>query len=141
ERRLQMRERWAELFTAFDVMLMPVQPRAAIVHDHSMPQWAREVEIDGVTRPYLDLFTWIAPAGVAYLPAAVVPAGVDRDGLPIGVQIVGPFLHDRTVLAAARTISELLGGCPRPTSAAGSVGPPESQARASSISAISAESS
>ena len=121
ERRLQIRERWRQFFEQYDVMLMPVQPRGAIPHDHSRPQWGREVDIGGVTRPYLDLFGWTGPAGAGFLPATVVPAGLGDDGLPIGVQIVGPFLHDRTTLHAARLISEVVtdnqewvAGCPRP---------------------------
>jgi amidase len=114
ERHLQIRERWAEFFTDVDAILLPVHPRAAIPHDHSEPQWGRTVEIDGIRKSYMDLFPWIAPAGVGYLPATVVPIGTDDDGLPIGVQIVGPFLHDRTTLQVARHISALRGGCPRP---------------------------
>lgn len=114
ERRLQLRERWAEFFQRYDAILLPVHPRPAIPHDHSDPMWARSVEIDGVERPYLELFTWIAPAGVGFLPATVVPVGMSADGLPIGVQIVGPYLHDRTTLRLAAIIAELCGGCPRP---------------------------
>jgi amidase len=114
ERRLQLRERWREFFERYDVILLPVQPRGAIPHDHSMPQWGRTVDIDGLERPYLDLFAWTGPAGAGFLPATVVPVGLGDDGLPIGVQIVGPYLHDRTTLAVARRISELRGGCPRP---------------------------
>jgi amidase len=86
-----------------------------------MPQFARTVLIDGVERPYLDLWKWIAPAGVGSLPATVVPVGMSSDGLPIGVQIVGPFLHDRTTLQLARLVSALMAernawptACPRP---------------------------
>jgi amidase len=118
ERRLQIRERWREFFADHDVILLPVQPRGAIAHDHSEPQWSRTVEIDGVERPYLDLFGWTGPAGAGMLPATVVPAGTGDDGLTIGVQIVGPYLHDRTTLQAARLVSELAGGCPRPAIAA-----------------------
>jgi len=114
ERRLQIRARWEEFFTGYDAILLPVHPRAAIPHDHSEPQWGRRVDIGGADRSYLDLFSWIAPAGVAYLPATVVPVGLGGDGLPIGVQIVGPYLHDRTTLRLADIISELCGGCPRP---------------------------
>jgi amidase len=114
ERRLQLRERWREFFDRYDVILLPVQPRGAIPHDHSEPQWDRRVEIDGVDRPYLDLFGWTGPAGAGFLPATVVPAGLGDDGLPIGVQIVGPYLHDRTTLQAARHLARLGGGCPRP---------------------------
>jgi amidase len=114
ERRLQIREQWRRFFEHFDVILMPVQPRGAIPHDHSQPQWARTVEIDGVRRPYLDLFTWVGPAGAGFLPSTVVPAGIGDDGLPIGVQVVGPYLHDLTTIRAARLISKLCGGPPRP---------------------------
>ncbi len=114
ERRLQIRERWREFFESYDVMLMPVQPRGAIPHDHSQPQWGRTVEIDGTQRPYLDLFGWTGPAGAGFLPATVIPAGLGDDGLPIGVQIVGPYLHDRTTMQVARLISKICGGCPRP---------------------------
>ncbi len=114
ERRLQLRERWAEFFVDIDAILLPVHPRPAFAHDHSMPQFERTVEIDGRVHPYLDLWRWIAPAGVGSLPATVVPVGRSTDGLPIGVQIVGPFLHDRTTIHVARLIAELVGGCPRP---------------------------
>jgi amidase len=114
ERRLQMRARWEEFFRDHDAILLPVHPRPAIPHDHSEPQWARRVDVGGVERDYLGLFTWIAPAGVAYLPATVVPVGTSADGLPIGVQIVGPHLEDRTTLAVAAAITDLVGGCPRP---------------------------
>ena len=113
ERRLQLRERWREFFERFDVILLPVQPRGAIPHDHSMPQWGRAVEIDGIVRPYLDLFGWTGPAGAGSLPATVVPAGLGDDGLPIGVQIVGPYLEDRTTLQMARHVEQLI-TIPRP---------------------------
>ncbi len=114
ERRLQLRERWRGFFEHHDVILLPVQPRGAIPHDHSFPQWERTVDIDGVVRPYLDLFGWTGPAGAGFLPTTVVPAGIGDDGLPIGVQIVGPYLHDRTTLRAAALIAKLAGGCPKP---------------------------
>ncbi len=117
ERRLQIRERWREFFEHWDAILLPVQPRAAILHDHSQPQFGRSVEIDGSKRPYTDLFSWVAPAGVGMLPATVVPAGLTADGLPIGVQIAGPFLEDRSTLRLAALVAELTGGCPHPPDA------------------------
>lgn len=114
ERRQQYRERWAEFFSRFDAVVMPVQPRPAIPHDHSEPQFGRTVDIGGIESDYIDLFTWIAPAGAALLPATVVPVGMGADDLPVGVQIVGPFLHDRTTIRLGEFISDLRGGCPRP---------------------------
>jgi len=40
----------------------------------------------------------------------VAPAGIAADGLPVGIQIVGPYLHDRTVTAFAQTMAGLTGG-------------------------------
>jgi amidase len=121
ERRLQIRARWGEFFEDVDAILLPVHQRPAFPHDQSMPQFERTVDIDGVEHPYLDLWRWIAPAGVGMLPATVVPVGLSSGGLPIGVQIVGPFLHDRTTLRLAGIVSELMAErngwpsrCPRP---------------------------
>ena len=114
ERRLQIREHWRRFFERYDVILMPVQPRGAIPHDHAQPQWGRTVEIDGVERPYLDLFSWTGPAGVGMLPSTVVPIGLGDDGLPIGVQVVGAYLHDHTTIRVAQQIAASRGGCPRP---------------------------
>ncbi len=108
ERRLQLREKVAQFFAGFDAIVMPVHPCAAIPHDHPGTPATRSVSIDGVDRSYMDLFRWIALAGVAYLPSTVVPVGTNADGLPIGVQIVGPYLHDRTTLHLARHIEQLV---------------------------------
>lgn len=114
ERRMQMRKRWEEFFAHWDVALLPVMPCAAIRHDHSEPQAARLATIGGRPRPYWDLVTWMAPAGACLLPATVVPVGQLDNGLPVGIQIVGPYLEDRTTLHVAALLSDLLGGCPRP---------------------------
>jgi amidase len=119
ERRARVRADWARLFESVDAVLMPVHPRPAILHDHAQPLIERTIEIDGVARGYGDLFAWIAPAGLAYLPAAVVPVGMSPDGLPIGVQIVAPFLHDRTALRVARLVADVVDPLPHPTLAAG----------------------
>jgi aspartyl-tRNA(Asn)/glutamyl-tRNA(Gln) amidotransferase subunit A len=49
-------------------------------------------------------FAWLSftlPINLTGQPAASVPAGWTRDGLPVGIQIVGRHLADETVLAAA----------------------------------------
>lgn len=115
ERRLQMRKRWEEFFQQWDAILLPVMPCPAIPHDHAEPQAARLTWVGGEQRPYLDLLTWMAPAGACYLPATVVPVGCLANGLPVGIQIVGPYLEDRTTLDLAKHLLTLVGGCPRPS--------------------------
>jgi amidase len=114
ERRLQMRKRWETFFEEWDVILLPVMPCAAIPHDHSEPMSGRVARVGGEERPYWDLVTWMAPAGACYLPATVVPVGRLADGLPVGIQVVGPYLNDRTTLDVARRLLAIVGGCPRP---------------------------
>ena len=42
----------------------------------------------------MDTLAWTGLVGVAYLPSTVVPVGRVGD-LPVGVQVVGPYLEDR----------------------------------------------
>ena len=70
----------------------------------------RLIRSNGGSRPYTDMMGWTALATLTHLPATVVPVGRTAAGLPVGVQIVGPHLEDRTTLAVARQVEELLGG-------------------------------
>jgi amidase len=75
---------------------------------------ANDVNIDGQSFPLFSAnwpSLWVNCAG---LPSAVVPAGRDRDGLPIGVQIVGRAFEEETVLAVAKALEQELGGFKRP---------------------------
>ncbi len=114
ERRLQMRRQWEEFFEDFDVVLLPVCMLPAIGHDHG-PTGERTVEVNGQRRDYWEMITWMAPAGACYLPATVIPIGTTAAGLPVGVQIVGPYLNDNTTLQFARLLTEIVGAIPRPS--------------------------
>jgi amidase len=114
ERRLQMRARWREFFTRWDVVLAPVSPTVAIPHDHSKPMTARQITVAGRTRPYADQLQWMGLFGLVYLPVTTVPVGLHSSGLPVGMQVVAPFLEDHTALAAASVIEAMVGGSPRP---------------------------
>lgn len=115
ERRLQMRLRWEEFFAGgWDVLLCPVMPRAAVEHDHSDPMAERRTFFGGQERNYMELLRWSAPAGACLLPATTVPVGLTSDGLPVGVQIIGPYLNDRTTLDVAAKLHEILGPLPHP---------------------------
>ncbi|WP_326594647.1 amidase [Streptomyces sp. NBC_01803] len=110
ERRERLRRGWEEYFRSHDVLLCPVAPTAAIPHDHRPDPGARTITVNGQTRPYWDQTVWAGLAAVAHLPAAAVPAGRTRDGLPVGIQIIGPYLEDRTVIDLASRLTRLLGG-------------------------------
>lgn len=114
ERRLQHRRRWAEFFTQWDVLLAPAMCTTAIPHDHRASWDDRSIVVNGRVRPYEDLLQWNGIFGYVWLPATVVPVGTATDGLPVGIQVVGPYLEDLTTLAFARHVEALLGGFRRP---------------------------
>ena len=60
--------------------------------------------------PYDDQIAWAAIATLTGLPATAVPNGRTETGLPIGVQIIGGFLEDRTTIAFAGLIEREFGG-------------------------------
>jgi len=109
EMREHLRFKWSQFFEEYDVLLCPTVVTNAFPHDHSQPQPARKLQIDGQTRHYDELFIWPSLAASAYLPATVAPVG-HADGLPVGIQIIGPYLEDRTCLDFAGRASELWGG-------------------------------
>jgi amidase len=96
--------RWQTFFREFDVILTPsitISPRS----------W-RELfpaEIDG--KPTRTYFHWLALAYAVTLPghpAVSLPVGVDRNGMPFGLQIVGPRGGDAFVLSVAAALEALL---------------------------------
>jgi amidase len=110
EERERLRALWADFFRRFDVLLCPAAPVVALRHDHGEPMLLRKLEVNGGERPYTDLFAWPGLSGVAHLPASVAPVGRTRAGLPVGIQIVGPYLEDHTSIAFAAQLEPLLGG-------------------------------
>jgi amidase len=112
-----MRRQWADWFAEYDVLLCPVMPMVAFPHDHHGDINDRVVTINGQSRNQTDTLAWTGLIGVAYLPSTVVPVGFTAGGLPIGVQVVGPYLEDRTALFLAARLAELTGGYTPPPGA------------------------
>ena len=102
EKRTHIRWRWHEFFEGFDVVLAPVMATPAFPHDHR-PFGERTVTVNGKQVPYFDQVFWAGLASVAYLPATVLPAG-QVDGLPVGVQIIGPEYADLATIGVAQAL-------------------------------------
>jgi amidase len=117
EARHRIRRQWAEVFTTVDVVLTPVTPVAAIPHDIERPMEQRQVQVNGEPADYFTQIVWAGLATMPLLPATVVPAGRTADVLPVGLQIVGPPLGDRTTLRAAVLAEQVLGGFVAPPDA------------------------
>jgi amidase len=108
--RARLRAQWRELFKSFDAVICPVMPTPAYPHDHSPEQETRRINIDGKDYPYLDQLAWPGIATLPGLPATAIPVALSPEGLPIGVQIVGAWLEDRTPLKLAELIEREFGG-------------------------------
>lgn len=52
--------------------------------------------------------SWLNLAGPVGLPSIVLPAGSTNTGLPLALQIIGPYLSDRTLIAAAQQLARIL---------------------------------
>lgn len=91
------------LMERFDAVLAPAFGTAAFPHADE-PDWTlRTLTVDGRATPYGVQGAWSSLASLAGLPATVVPVAQDAQGLPLGVQVIGPWLHDLgTIEVAAR---------------------------------------
>ena len=108
--RTRLRAQWRELFRTFDAVICPIMPTPAYPHDHSPDQEQRRIKIDGKDYVYPDQLAWPGIATLPGLPSTAIPTGFAPDGLPVGVQIVGPWLEDRTPLKLAELIEREFGG-------------------------------
>jgi amidase len=104
--RTRIRTQLRALFTQFDAVLCPAVGCAAFEHVTEPDFDKRTLTVDGAKTPYVTLGAWAALASLGGLPATVAPAGFTNDGLPLGVQIVGPFFEDRSTIALARWLTE-----------------------------------
>ncbi len=106
--RAAAQQAWSEYFTDIDVFLCPVAPTTAPTHDER-PLPDRTVSTTYGELPYNRLPYWISHATLSGLPAATIPVGRAPNGLPVGIQIIGPHHADKTVLAFAEHLSTLTG--------------------------------
>ncbi len=112
--RERYRHLWQSFFADYDVLLAPVMPVTALPHQHDPDFRKRRLTIDGIDHPYIERLFWSSLAGVSYLPSTVIPGGLSRDGMPVGMQLIGPAFGDRATIGAAGMIAKELGGFLRP---------------------------
>ena len=90
---------FAEAFKTVDLLLAPATPSA------SFPV-GREVA-DPIAMYLNDVFT--VPASLAGVPAMSVPAGLDGDGLPLGLQLIAPSFREDVLVQAGRVLEKAAG--------------------------------
>ncbi|MFW9896766.1 MAG: amidase, partial [Candidatus Thorarchaeota archaeon] len=108
--RMTARAVWQDYFRTHDAFLLPTTFIPAFPHDHSEPMDKRCLNTPEGPRPYLDILFWISFATLTGLPATTAPIGLTKDGLPVGLQIIGPYLEDATPIDLAGILTEIVGG-------------------------------
>jgi amidase len=109
-RRLACRAVWERFFESVDVFLLPTTFTTAFPHDQTHPDQRMIPLPEGGAQPFWSLLSYIWPATLTGCPATTVPAGLSRSGLPVGLQIVGPYLEDATPIGFARLLAREIGG-------------------------------
>jgi Asp-tRNA(Asn)/Glu-tRNA(Gln) amidotransferase A subunit family amidase len=104
ERRRGFTEVWESFLETYDVLLAPSMPLPAFSTDIAGPSHIDGVPVD----PFFDDWCVLAlPANLAGLPSCAVPTGLTTDGLPVGMQIMGPRWSDARVLSVAAAYERL----------------------------------
>ena len=101
---------YLRFFEDFDVLLAPIAPTAAFTHRHEQSFAERTLTVDEDEIAYAMHLVWAGLATLPGLPATAVPLARSTEGLPIGMQIIGPPWADRTTLAVASLVETLNGG-------------------------------
>ncbi len=109
DRRQRQRVAWAEFFGRYDAALAPVMPTAAFPHDTDRPMIERTLDVDGVAVSHFAASAWCCAISVMLLPVVTLPTGLNQAGLPVGVQVIGPFLADLRLLRIAELLDTAAG--------------------------------
>ena len=108
--RMHLRQRWAEFFEGWDILLCPAAAGPAWPHDHAGERWMRKIIVNGQPVPVTDQLFWSGLSGVVLLPSTVGPAGFTKSGLPLGYQAIAGHGQDRTALLFSRLVERECGG-------------------------------
>jgi amidase len=102
---------WERFFGDFDLLLCPVTATTAFEYGSGSP---RSLLVDGEPLPYKWAHNFCRLFNLTGNPAVVLPLGHDENGLPFGVQVVGPRWGDDRLLAAALALNKLTVGYQKP---------------------------
>ena len=94
----RVRRAWERLFTEVDVVFAPAAGITAFPHDEGDSE-NRKVTVNGRETLWSDQLVWPGLANYPGLPGTALPLTKSGEGLPIGMQVIGPRWGDRTTLA------------------------------------------
>jgi len=104
------RRAWTSYFKTHDAFLMPTAFTTAFEHVQTEPLEFRAIKTPDGDRAYTDLLFWISFATMTGCPATIAPIGLAANGLPVGIQIMGPYMEDATPISIAGLMADVIGG-------------------------------
>jgi len=110
ERRAALQRQWASWFEDFDVLLAPAWCTPPFEHDHEGNMMDRVVMVNGEPRNHFELSWWLMLVNLLNLPSTMMPIGRTAAGLPVGMQVIAPYLQDRRAIRVAGVASQVVGG-------------------------------
>ena len=119
-RREQHRAAWRAFFREWDVLLAPAINVLAYPHiERAWPADNSDLSltftVNGRSVPYLHGLCYPALSTVPGQPATAFPVGLSREGLPIGLQAIGPYLEDLTPIRFTALLAREMGGYRKPS--------------------------
>lgn len=108
--RERLTQQWNALYDEFDVVLTPVMPTPAFPHDQSKDPDKRKIIINDVKVASAHQYIWVCIANLFGLPATSIPVGLTDDQRPVGLQILGKYLQDKTTLTFGKLLEKVSGG-------------------------------
>jgi amidase len=113
DRRERARAAFRAFFRDWDILLSPMTLTAAFPHEERVFH-TRTIAVNGREVSYRLQLVYPSLATFAGQPAVAFPVGLNRAGLPIGLQAIGPYLEDRTPIRFAQLVERERGGFVRP---------------------------
>jgi len=105
-----VRHAWAAALPPGLALLLPTVMCTAFTHRPT----GTPIDVDGEAVPYWGLARYTEPFNLTGLPAMSLPATLDQDGLPVGVQLVGRHGSDPWLLGVAALLESLVPPLPAP---------------------------
>jgi amidase len=107
-RRVRLKEACDRFFEDHDILIAPVTPTSAPLHTNKGLPYGRTIAVEGEEVEYFHQLDWIALASTCHLPVAVIPVGACKNGLPLGVQLIGAEGSDEKTLRIEQAIEAAL---------------------------------
>jgi Asp-tRNA(Asn)/Glu-tRNA(Gln) amidotransferase A subunit family amidase len=101
----EVRREWRGVFERADIVMLPANVGSTVPHGKN------QIEIDGKAYPLRTVMSPFHPlSNVTGFPSLVIPVGMMPDGLPIAIQLIGPPLSEKRLLAVGHRLEQSLGG-------------------------------